>query len=416
MSFFDLGLAPGLVSSITEEGISEPTPVQRLAIPALLGGASVMVVARTGSGKTLAYALPLLQRLRDVEDAEGQIAERARPRAVVLTGTRELVDQTVKVLKRHAHPVKQRVRAAAGGLSPRKQAEQLFDPTDILVANPPRLAQLVREGQVRLDDVRLLVVDEADTLLAPGQRSEVLFLLDRLRKDHAVAFFSATLPEPIRAWVLQRPEKPSLLLAKDAHAAPERVTVRNLRIKPEERVDMVSDVLVEAGPRERGVLFANRRETADEIGRVLAERGHDVVVVHGGLLPQERRKALQAFREGKGRLLVTTELGGRGLHFEGLAFVVNYELPEKPSEYLHRIGRVGRQGAKGRVINLVTPDDARLLAEVERLAKGGRLDTGEALRAPHQRKPAPETVRSRRGAGRAGTAERTRRPGKKSHR
>lgn len=393
MSFTDLGLDPGLVSGLGQEGIDEPTPVQRIAVPALLGGASVVAVARTGSGKTLAYALPLLQRLRAVEDAEGAVTERARPRAVVLTGTRELVEQTTRVLKKVAHPVKQRIRGVAGGMNARQVSIQLADPCDVLVANPPRLAQLLREGGLRLDDVRVLVVDEADTLLSPGQRREVEHLLGQLRGAQ-VAYFSATLPEPIRAWLLARPERPVLLLAKDAHRAPEHVAVHNMDVKPAERIDAVSDVLVEAGDAERGILFCNRRETAEEIGKVLAERGHDVVVVHGGQLPEERRKALGAFRKGKGRLLVTTELGGRGLHFEGLAFVVNYEMPEKPSEYLHRIGRVGRQGAVGRVVNLVTAEDAGLLAEVKRLAKGGALDTGEALRSVHVRRaPRPERKR-----------------------
>ena len=389
MSFSDLGLVPGLVAALAEDGIADPSPIQRQAVPAMLGGASVVAVARTGSGKTLAYSLALLQRLRDVEDAEGTVTERARPRAIVLTSTRELVDQTIKVLKKCAHTVKQRIRAAAGGLADRQQRIQLADASDVLVANPPRLVSLVKSGAVSLDDVRLIVVDEADTLLAPGQRGDIEFLLDRVPPEHQVAFFSATLPEAIRAWVLRRPEHPVLLLSKDAHSAPESVKVKNVTVKAADRTDAIHDVLVAAPPNERGIVFANRRETADEIGRVLIERGHDVVVVHGGLKPDERRAALKAFRAGKGRLLVTTELGGRGLHVDGLGLVVNYELPEKPSEYLHRIGRVGRQGAKGRVVNLVTPSDNRLLAEVERLAKGGKLDTGESLRGPRQRRQNP---------------------------
>lgn len=403
MSFLELGLDPALDAALDADEIRSPTPVQRVTVPALLGGAHIVAVARTGSGKTLAYALPLLQRLRAAEDADGMVTERGRPRAIVLTGTRELVEQTLKVLKRCAHPVRQRVRGVGGGMNERLVATQLSEPCDVLVANPPRLAQLVRAGTVRLDDVRVFVVDEADTLLAPGQRREVEDLLGRLRGAQ-IAYFSATLPEPIRAWLLARPERPTLLLSKDAHTAPTRVHVTNLDVKPAERIDAVSDALVEAGADERGILFCNRRETADEIGQVLAERGHDVVVVHGGQLPEERRKALGAFRKGKGRLLVTTELGGRGLHIDGLAFVVNFELPEKPSEYLHRIGRVGRQGAKGRVINLVTAADARLLTEVKRLAQGGALDTGEALRTVHVRR-APQPERKRRKPDARGKAE-----------
>ncbi|MFZ5482247.1 MAG: DEAD/DEAH box helicase [Myxococcota bacterium] len=407
MSFAHLGLSQGLASAVEALGIAEPSPVQRLAVPAMLGGASVVAVARTGSGKTLAYALPLLQRVRDLEDAAGGPAPHGRPRAVVLTGTRELVDQTLKAIKGVAHPAKVRVRSVSGGMGEREQRKRLAEGADVLVANPPRLAALVKAGVVDLRDAHVCVVDEADTLLSPGQRGDVEFLLGRLPKDHQVGFFSATLPEPIRAWVLARPERPTLLLAKDAHQAPETVTVRNERVRPNERPDVLHDLLVAWPASERGILFVNRRETADEVGAWLRERGHDVLVIHGGHLPDDRRREMAAFRAGRARVLVTTELGGRGLHVEGLAFVVNYELPEKPSEYLHRVGRVGRQGAVGRVVNLVTDADVRLLAEVERLAKGGRLDTGEALRGARERPPpkakvAPRRKREGQARGRGG--------------
>jgi ATP-dependent RNA helicase RhlE len=244
-------------------------------------------------------------------------------------------------------------------------------------------------GGVNLADVRLLVVDEADTLLSPGQRRDIDRILAALPPAHALALISATLPEPIRAWSLTRPERPVLLLSKDAHSAPESVTIQNVRCKPVERLDCTHDALVAMPPSFRGILFCNRRETADLVGATLRDRGHAVTIIHGALEPDERRRAMKAFRAGESRVLVTTELGGRGLHLEELAFVLNYELPEKASEYLHRIGRVGRQGAKGKVINLVTPADAALLAQIERLKAGGRLDTGESLRTARERRPPP---------------------------
>ncbi len=402
MSFADLGLLVPLAQSLATAGLTQPTPVQRIAVPALLGGASAVLVARTGSGKTLAYALPILQRLHDIESAEGLVTERARPRAVILTGTRELVDQTMRAVKGVAHALKARVRAASGGLTERQQRLQLAEPFDVLVANPPRLVALLKAGLVRLDDVRMLVVDEADTLLSPGQRPDIERILDAVPRAASIAYVSATLPEPIRAWLLTRPERPVLLLSKDAHSAPESVTIQNVKVKPIERMDATHDALVALPPSARGILFCNRRETADLVGATLRDRGHAVAVIHGALSPEERRRALKAFRAGEGRVLVTTELGGRGLHLEGLAFVLNYELPEKASEYLHRIGRVGRQGAKGKVINLVTPDDAPLLGQIDRLKSGGRLDTGEKLRAARERKPPPEKPKAapkRKGGG-----------------
>ncbi len=406
MSFADLGLLTPLVASLTQAGLSTPTPVQRMAVPALLGGASIVCVARTGSGKTLAYSLPLLQRLNEIEAEEGLVKARGRPRALVLTATRELVEQTARVLKAHAHALRARVRAASGGFTERGQRLQLVEPCDVLVANPPRLVAILKAGAVHLEDVRVLIVDEADTLLSPGERGDVEKLLTALPAQHTVAFFSATLPEPIRAWVVARPQHPVLLLSKDAHSAPESLTIQNVRVHGPDRSDSVHDALVSMAPSLRGVLFCNRRETADLVGATLRDRNHSVIVIHGGLPPENRRLALKAFRAGEGRVLVTTELAGRGLHLEGLTFVLNYDLPEKASEYLHRIGRVGRQGAPGKVINLVGPDDATLLKQIERLKAGGRLDTGESLRAPRERRaPPPKPDPRARGGGRPGGAK-----------
>ena len=398
MSFSALGVALPLVESLQRLGITEPTSVQRIAIPAQSGGRSLVVVAQTGSGKTLAYGVPMLQRLREIEDAEGAVTDRGRPRGLVLTATRELVEQGTTALKSVAHGVKLRVRAVTGGQGGRETGQRLKDPADILVANPPRLQALLDQGLVKLDDIRVCVLDEADTLCAPGEKRVVDAIIARLPHTAQLAMYSATLPEAIRHWALTLPQKPTLLLAKDAHIAPSSVRIRNVRTRPNERADAAHDALV-AMPREsRGILFANRRETADEAAQVLTERGHDVIIVHGGQLPRERKAHLDAFRAGQGRVLVTTELGGRGLDLTGLAFVMNWEMPERPSEYLHRIGRVGRQGAQGEVVNLVTEKDATLMKEVERLTRGGRLDTGEALRAPRVRPPKLAPLQNRRAS------------------
>ncbi|GDX79236.1 hypothetical protein LBMAG42_10470 [Deltaproteobacteria bacterium] len=384
-TFSELGLAPELVAALEAAQIVNPTPVQRMAIPAFLAGKPAVAVARTGSGKTLAYALPLVQRLRAVEDAEGGPTLPARPRGVVLTATRELVTQTTKVLKTLTHAARLRVRNVSGGESGHDTNITLRQVCDLLVANPPRLARLVEEGKIDLTDVRIVVVDEADTLLAPGQRGAVEAILAAANMA-SPWWMSATMPEPIRQWLMSRPESPTLLMSKDAHTAPESVTVKNIPCRHTSRGDAASDVLVSLGPKARGIVFANRRETADEAGAALRERGHDVVVVHGGLLPKEREKAIKGFVAGGGRVLVTTELAGRGLDMKDLAFVLNYELPERASDYMHRIGRVGRVGRAGRVFNLVTDRDRHLLADVERFAAGGKLDTGEPLRSARTRK------------------------------
>ncbi len=384
-NFYELGVLPELVQALAAKGITSPSPVQRMALPAFLAGKSAVAVARTGSGKTFAFGLPLVQRLREAEAADGPATDPARPRGVVLTSTRELVNQTAKALKTLTHVARLRVRQVSGGESVSDTNAALRQVFDVLVANPPRLARLVAEGKVNLDDVRVIVVDEADTLLAPGQRPPVEALLTASTRA-TPWWMSATLPEPIRHWLSTRPERPALLISKDAHTTPETVTVKNIPVKGKSRGDAASDVLVSLGPTARGILFCNRRETADAAGDALRERGHDIVVVHGGLLPREREKAIKAFVAGGGRVLVTTELAGRGLDVLDLAFVLNWELPERASDYVHRIGRVGRMGRAGRVFNLITDSDRHLLAEVERLASGGKLDTGEPLRAARTRR------------------------------
>lgn len=384
MSFASLGIVNDLVDALSTQKISEPTPVQRLVVPPFLAGRSLIAVARTGSGKTFAYGLPLIQRLHFLEQEEGIIQQSAQPRALVLTGTRELVEQTSRMLKSIAHRPRARIRMAAGGMTPLQLRPQLGAPCEILIGNPPRLARLVEEGTLSLSDVRIVVVDEADTLLSPGQRADVERLLAAMPTAQ-VAYISATLPEPIRQYLLARPEKPILLLSSDAHSAPPQVKIENIHIKPDERMDTIHDVLTALPTSERGIVFLNRRETADAVGKDLQERGHDVVMLQGAMKPEDRRKAIHSFRDGKGRILVTTELSGRGIHLEDLRFVINGELPERTSDYIHRIGRVGRQGRPGKVINLVTTADNALLAEVKRLAQGGTLNTGEPLRVARDR-------------------------------
>lgn len=393
-TFSSLGLLPGLVRCLDELRLTEPSPVQRLCIHAILGGASCLCLAPTGSGKTLAYGLPVLQHLRAIEDAEGMVTVAARPRAIVLTATRELVVQTEKVLKSVAHGVKLRVRSVSGGQTPSDTRKQLLTPCEVLIANPQRLRALIAANTVDLSDVRVVVVDEADTLLDFGQRADTVACIDAAPSTAArprqLVLVSATLPEPIRSWCSSRPEKPALLEAKDAHKAPSSIIIKNVRLRWTEKADVASDILVSyKDPTTRGIGFTNRRETADEVAAALTERGHSVIVVHGGWLPRERQAALKRFRAGEGRILLTTELGGRGLQIPDLAFVLNYDLPERPSEYLHRIGRIGRLGpdgtAGGTVYNFITANDEVKLKEIERMARGGRLDTGESLHSVRDR-------------------------------
>jgi ATP-dependent RNA helicase DeaD len=385
VSFADLGVEERLAAALVAAGRAEPTPVQRQLIPVLLAGKSAVAVARTGSGKTLAYGVALLQRIAAWEAEEGAVNATARPRALVLTSTRELVAQAVRELKGLGHRPPVRVRGVAGGEPVATSIRTLRQPVDLLVGNPSRIRALVEQGSLNLSDVRILVVDEGDTLLMPGLAAEVDGVRAHLGRVQT-AWVTATLPEPVRAMLLARPERPALLLVKDAHAPPPGIRVREVRVSSRDRADACADILGGAEKGGRGIVFLNRREGASEAAAALRERGHEVIEAHGGLPPDVRRRAMRRFLGGQGRVLVTTELAGRGLHVEGLAFVVNWELPPRASDWLHRAGRVGRQGTEGTVWNLVAPGEEGKAAELARLAKGGRLDTGEPLRKERERR------------------------------
>ena len=394
-SFDDLDLAPALRQGVADAGFVELRPIQAAALPVALDGRDVLGLARTGTGKTAAFALPILQRL------EGRTAAAARPRALILAPTRELARQIEGDLADLGRHLSVRMAAAYGGVKIDRQREALTSGCDVLVACTGRLLDLVREGACELDDVEVLVLDEADRLLDMGFLPDVRRILERVPDARQTMFFSATMPEAVQALaqgVLKEPEiidlghtRPAETIEHSLH--PVRSTARSKLLRTIDDAD-------EAG---RAIIFTRTKQRAKQVARQLEKRGHAVSLLHGDKKQGARDRALQGFRDGEVRFLVATDLAARGLDVEGVARVVNFDVPLDPDTYVHRIGRTGRADRSGEAITIASVDEldqvraieARIGARIPRkfMPTFAPMDLHELLDESESRKP------SRRGGG-----------------
>lgn len=394
-SFDDLDLAPALRQGVEDAGFVELRPIQAAALPAALDGRDVLGLARTGTGKTAAFALPILQRL------EGRPAEAGRPRALILAPTRELARQIEGDLVDLGRHLTVRMAAAYGGVKIDRQREALESGCDVLVACTGRLLDLAREGSCELGEVEVLVLDEADRLLDMGFLPDVRRILERVPDVRQTMFFSATMPEAVQALaqgVLKEPEiidlghtRPAETIEHSLH--PVRSTARSKLLR----------TIVEADEAGSAIIFTRTKQRAKQVARQLEKRGHTVSLLHGDKKQGARDRALQGFRDGEVRFLVATDLAARGLDVEGVARVVNFDVPLDPDTYVHRIGRTGRADRSGEAITIASVDEldqvraieARIGARIPRkfMPTFAPMDLHELLDESESRKP------SRRGGG-----------------
>ncbi|MEQ1506772.1 MAG: DEAD/DEAH box helicase [Myxococcota bacterium] len=367
-SFADFPLLPSLQATLADQGLTVPTEIQARAIPELLEGRSIVGIAETGSGKTLSYALPVLHRLKTLEEEGSPVEDAGRPRAAILVPTRELGEQVSRVLKTFTHTTRLRVRAVLGGATMEVARRNVAGPFEILVATPGRLLQLMDLSIVGLEDVRTLVVDEVDQLLDLGFLTDVSRVVRAAPDDRQIAMFSATVAPEVEAQIVGLFHKPPFVVrTKGSHRVVPTLTTVNRKVVDGKRFDLLEQVLRE--PCEGGTLiFANTREQCDKIERLLDEAGQACVVYRGEMDKAERRANLEAFRSGQVGLLIATDLGSRGLDLEAVARVINYHLPHQLENYLHRVGRTARAGRAGLVINFVTERDEKLMAQLGRVA------------------------------------------------
>jgi len=354
MTFSSLGLAPALLNAITEIGYSTPTAIQSAAIPPALRGADVLGQAQTGSGKTAAFALPLLNALLEA----GRPASGPRQLyALVLAPTRELaaqVGETLRGLASHLpSPVK--VSVAFGGVSINPQMMALRGGTDIMVATPGRLLDLIEHNALKLDGASVLVLDEADKLLDMGFADEITRIMGLLPARRQNLFFSATFPPAVQALAGKLLHEPVRVATLDEAASTPDITQRAIEVDQAQRASLLRILLKEEGWKQV-LVFVATKYASEHVADKLRRGGVAAEAFHGDYSQGARTSVLNDFREGKLKVLVATDVAARGIDIAQLPVVVNYDLPRSPADYTHRIGRTGRAGASGLAVSFITPD------------------------------------------------------------
>lgn len=363
MTFESLGLTESLLQAVAEQGYLAPTPIQLQAIPVILEGRDVLAGAQTGTGKTAAFALPVLQRLAEMQ------YKKPRPvRALVLVPTRELAVQVHQSFKDYGKQVALFADAVYGGVSMKGQAQQLRRGCDIVVATPGRLLDHVRQGNVELGCVELLVLDEADRMLDMGFKHEVDAILALLPERRQSLLFSATFSKQIKALASRLLHNPVQIEAPRQNIAADSVKQWIYPIKREYKRELLS-YLIGSGNWRQVLVFVRTKHGADRLGGQLIKDGIRAAVLHGDKSQGARMRALEAFKTGKIAVLVATDVAARGLDIDQLPHVVNFDLPIVAEDYVHRIGRTGRAGIEGEAISLVCPEEAQMLLTVEKLLK-----------------------------------------------
>lgn len=360
-SFDELALRGELVEALRRMGFQSPTEVQQRVIPAALAGTDLQICAPTGSGKTASFLLPLLQQL----PWSGEQA--SEPQALVLVPTRELASQVAQVAQtlladQASAP---RVRQVQGGEALEEQIAALAVGCELLIATPGRLLELLRQSAVRLDRVRQLVLDEADRLLEMGFRRELEAILSQLPARAQTLLFSATFASEVQALADSLLQAPQAISLRPAVESGVRQSLGYLVNKGSKAMLLLQ--LLREQPEPRALVFVNRRDTADSLVKRLQKQGWAAAALHSGKLQEERSAALARLQSGELQLLVATDLAARGLDIEALPLVINFELPEMATTYVHRIGRTARAGRTGLAISLICHGDRPALANIEAL-------------------------------------------------
>ncbi len=360
--FTALGLDVELVRAVVAEGYTEPTPVQIAIIPPAIEGRDVIACAQTGTGKTAAFVLPLLQRLAKEPANTGKV------RALILTPTRELAAQIGERISAYGRHLGIRHVVIYGGVSQLRQEAALEHRPDIVVATPGRLLDLTGQGKLRLDGVVDYVLDEADRMLDMGFVHDVKRVTAQLPKQRRTLFFSATFPPAIEGLASSMLVNPFRASITPAVTTAEGIDQTVMFVHREDKRALLEKVL--SGPEvERAIVFTRTKHGANRLSEQLDRAGIGSAAIHGNKSQGARERALEAFRAGTTRVLVATDLAARGIDVDGISHVINFELPNVPESYVHRIGRTGRAGAKGRAISFCDGEERPLLADIERFIR-----------------------------------------------
>ena len=398
--FSSLGLEPSLLKAIAAQGLDRPTPIQSRAVPLALDGHDVLGLAQTGTGKTLAFGLPLLERLQSLRGKP----DPKTAKALILAPTRELVKQIADSLRPYAKASRAWITTVVGGQSIGRQIETMRRGTDILIATPGRLLDLMDRGAIDLGATRFLVLDEADQMLDMGFLRDLKRIAPKLGTPRQTMLFSATMTKDLEVVSRAFLSDPERVEVSPPGAAVEAIEQSVHFIDRAERGTRLRELLAEAEDRDPNALslvFARTKHGAERLMKQLVADGFDAVSIHGNKSQGQRDRAIKTFREGRTRILVATDVAARGIDIPGVAQVVNFELPDAAQNYVHRIGRTARAGRTGRAISLCTPEEAGLLRDVERAigaevpVVSGERPSGRgskpAARTGRGRKPRPQT-------------------------
>jgi superfamily II DNA/RNA helicase len=367
LAFTDLGLAPELLKALTESGYTKPTPIQAQAIPVALAGGDLMAGAQTGTGKTAAFALPLLQKLLPLANSSASPAKHP-VRALILTPTRELAIQVEESVKAYAKHTPLRSLVVYGGVDIKTQTPHLKTGVEVLVATPGRLLDHIEQKTLQLNQVQVLVLDEADRMLDMGFMPDLKRILALLPKQRQNLMFSATFSNDIKKLADEFLTKPQLIEVARSNATNDNVTQKVYEVAQSDKEALLIQLL-KAANASQVIIFTKTKITASRLSRSLAREGIAADAIHGDKTQQERIKALDGFKAGTITALVATDVAARGLDISELPMVINYEIPSAPEDYVHRIGRTGRAGALGVAISFVSPEEDKYLVEIEKLIK-----------------------------------------------
>ena len=380
-----LGLDEKILEALKDKGYESATPIQKALIPAMFTRSDIMAGAQTGTGKTAGFALPILQEL-----AKSYVEGRHYPKAVILAPTRELVKQVHASFEAYGKYLPLKSIVLYGGANMTAQANRLKEGVDIIVATSGRLIEHIHQKNVNLESVDYLVLDEADTILDMGFVHEVSKILQHLPSRRQNVLISATLSGSVKRLAEQILHKPKLIEVDSMGTSASTVEQVVYPVEKEKKLELLS-YLIGSRNYQQVLVFARKKEVADEVEKELNLSGLKTAVIHGGKSSGERTRALEGFKEGKIRVLVATDIAARGLDIPTLGIVINYDIPHVTGDYIHRIGRTGRAGAEGLAITLISPLEMVALKDVEKLM-------GKAIRQEKLEGYAPKIIEKQKGA------------------
>lgn len=393
MSFADLGLSDELLNAVTTAGYDTPTPIQAQAIPSVLMMRDIIGIAQTGTGKTASFVLPMIDIL-----AHGRARARM-PRSLILEPTRELAAQVAENFEKYGVNHKLSMALLIGGVSMGDQVKALEKGVDVLIATPGRLMDLFERGNILLNGCELLVIDEADRMLDMGFIPDIEHICTKLPTNRQTLLFSATMPPPIKKLSDRFLSNPKYIEVARPATANTNIEQKLVDVAPMKKREVLRD-LIRSEDVATGIIFCNRKTTVRELNKSLKRHGFRSGEIHGDIDQAARQRELEAFKSGEINLLVASDVAARGLDIKGVSHVFNFDAPWHPDDYVHRIGRTGRAGAKGKAFTFVTKADEEAIENIEKLIglKIDRIGKVTASKAEDRAEPKREKpARSERG-------------------